>query len=105
MLTYLSEVNRTKDEIVKEFRDLFGDDTDSIVNWIMGYVEKHMKPEENKDLVEEIIQEKSESSKIGSQIVNPNNKNDKKDDKKKNIFNSAIENIRDDQKRVKIIFL
>ena len=84
-------------------RDLFNEHCEDIVNWLWNYIEKnintkHNLPEENKDLVEEIIQEKFDNPKIGSQIFNPNDK--KEDKKQKNIFNSAIENIRDDKKKV-----
>ncbi len=101
-MTYLNEVKRTKEETINEFGELFGDHSEDIVNWLWSYIEKNIpskhQPEDNKDLVEEIIQEKSDNPKIGSQIINPNEK--KEDKKNKNIFNSAIENIRDDKKKV-----
>lgn len=85
VFTYIFEEKRTKEETVREMKELFAEQSDEIISWLWNYVERRiLQKSPNRDLVDEITERERSFRKY---------------DRKNKNFNSAIENIRDKRKK------
>jgi hypothetical protein len=91
-MKYVFEQKHSKESSVEEFKELFQEKSEEIVNTLWNLTEKIYNIGGSSDLLEEIYKDKSEKKYPTSQIVNPNAEH-----KGKHIFNSAINDVRGDR--------
>jgi hypothetical protein len=107
VFNFVFESKNTKEDSIREMKELFHDKTEEIMDLLWSLTEKiynlntvdKSSSLNNSDLLEEIYKDKNENQprKFPSQIVNPNAET--RGNFNKHPFNSAIEKVKDDKKR------